>query len=82
MGCACKVNEKINKIYTQYGTIKPAAKTNIRGKINLFLGKILTLICIIFLFPIFFPYLILRKIFTNKPISIIRLIKRDKNVRI
>ena len=81
MACACKVAKNIQDIQKHYGIKNNNVKTNIRSRIKIFFKKILIgVICILFS-PIFLTYLVIRKIITNKPLSITRLIKKNKNVR-
>lgn len=77
MGCACKVNTHINKIEQHYGTkILPSKKTNISNSIKLFFKKCaIGLICLPFT-PFIFLFIGARKIITNKPISLDKLIKK------
>lgn len=75
MACACKVNKHIDNIRNQYGAKSPTVKTNINNKIKIFFKKmIIGIICLPFI-PIFFIFLLIRKIITNKPISINRFVK-------
>lgn len=80
MACACKVNKQINKIHKIYG-IQDTVKTDIKGLITSFFKKIFLFILYIPLMPIFGIYLVIRKFFTNKPISIDKFVKRSKDVR-
>lgn len=82
MACACKVNTQINKIQEKYGVSKPTVKTNIKGQISIFFKNLLLLLMCLPLCPLILLYIIVRKCFTNKPISISRFIKLKKNVRI
>lgn len=81
MACACKVTEHINKIQKQYGVKQPTIKTNIKETIVVFFHKVLIwLICLPFI-PIIAIGLIIRKLITNKPISISGFINFIRNVR-
>ncbi len=81
MACACKVSEHINKIQKQYGVKQPTVKTNIKENIQIFFRKVLVLaICLPFI-PIITIGLIIRKLITNKPISISGFINIIRNVR-
>ena len=81
MGCACKVNTQIEKINQIYGNRKEQPKSNIRGIVYSTISKGLIFLLYIPLIPIISIYILIRKIFTNKPFSIDGLIKRKKNVR-
>lgn len=81
MACACKVSEHINKIQKQYGVKQPTVKTNIKENIQIFFRKVLvSAICLPFI-PIIAIGLIIRKLITNKPISISGFINIIRNVR-
>ena len=81
MACACKVTEHINKMQKQYGVKQPTIKTNMKGLVTIFFRKVLIwLICLPFI-PIFTIGLIIRKLITNKPISISGFINIVRNVR-
>jgi hypothetical protein len=81
MACACKVAKNINDIQKYYGVKNNSVKTDIKGKIKLFLKKIVVGGVCLFFSPFFLIFLIIRKIITNKPLSITRLIKKKNNVR-
>jgi hypothetical protein len=81
MACACKVNKQIEKINKLYGNKKEQPKTNIKNSFSIILYNILIYLLYIPLIPILSVYIILRKLFTNKPISLDGFIKRNKNVR-
>lgn len=76
MGCACKVNRHISKIEERYGTkVLPNKKTHIVNDIKLFFKKTgIFLVCLPFI-PIMVLYVLLRKCFTNKPMSIDKIFK-------
>lgn len=79
MACACKVNRQISLIEKKYGTnVLPSKKTDIANKVKLILKKGLVLmVCLPFL-PIMVIYVLMRKCFTNKPITLDKLIKMKK----
>lgn len=81
MACACKVNNHIDKIYKQYGTHKPLVKTNIKEKIIKGVGNVFIWILSIPIMPLIFLYFLIRKLITNKPISINGFVKQVKNVK-
>lgn len=81
MACACKVTKHINDIHKHYGENKDTIKTDIRGYIEIFLKKCLIVLICLPLFPLFLIFLTIRKIITNKPISISGFLKLKKNVR-
>lgn len=83
MSCACKVTRYVNSLEKRYGTnIMPTKKTNIRESIRTNFIKIIELLLIVFFIPIIILFLIVRKIFTKKPISIDNLFKlKNKHVR-
>ena len=78
-GCACKVSRQISEIEKRYGTkAMPAKKTHIADDINLFLKKMgIHIICLPFV-PIMILYVLIRKCFTEKPISIDKFIRKQK----
>jgi hypothetical protein len=80
MACACKVTEHISNIQKQYGIKKPVVKTNIRAEIKMFFYNLLMLSICFPLSPIILIYLIVRKLVSNKPISISKFINALKNV--
>lgn len=81
MACACKVGRHIDKINKQYGIENSVIKTDIRGNMITFLKKIFVVIICLPFFPLALIFLAIRKIITDKPISITRFIKIHKNVR-
>ena len=81
MGCACKVGSHIDKINKMYGSSNKTVKTDIRGIVNIFLKKMLILFLCIIISPLIIMYLLIRKIFTNKPFIVDKFVKRRKNVR-
>ena len=81
MGCACKVNKQIEKINQIYGNKKEQPKTNIREMVSSLMYKSFIYLLYVPLIPILSVYILIRKVFTNKPISLDGLIKRRKNVR-
>lgn len=78
-GCACKVNRQISEIEKRYGTkVMSAKKTHIADDIKLFFKKMgLYIICLPFV-PIIVLYILIRKCFTEKPISIDKFIRKQK----
>lgn len=76
MGCACKVSRHISKIEEHYGTkVLPNKKTHIVDDMKMFFKKTgIFLICLPFI-PIMILYVLLRKFFINKPISIDKIFK-------
>ena len=81
MACACKVIKHIDKIQEVYGSNDKTVKTNIKGTIEVFFKQLFIWIITLPFMPLILILLVVRKIFTNKPISISRFIKRRKNVR-
>ena len=81
MACACKVTEHINKIQKQYGVKQPTVKTNMRETMMFFFRKVLIWVICLPIIPIITICLIIRKIITNKPISISGFINIIRNVR-
>ncbi len=81
MACACKVNQQIDQLHKVYGVNKKKSKTNIRSMVSLVFHNVLIYLLYIPIMPIFSLYILVRKIFTNKPIYLDGLIKRNKNVR-
>ena len=81
MACACKVDEHIRKIRQQYGPKQTVVKTSIRESIVVFFRKLLTwIVCLPFI-PIIALCLAIRKLITNKPISISGFVNIIRNVR-
>lgn len=79
MGCACKVNQRINEIQKIYGHGKNKnIKTNTSGTIIILLKQFLIyLLCIPFI-PIIIIFLLLNSLFFKKPISIKKILKIKK----
>ena len=78
MGCACKVNQKINEIQKVYGVNNNSIKTNITGEIKVSFKKLLiTLICLPFI-PLMLIFVGVRWFFTKKPLSIKKIFKLGK----
>lgn len=81
MACACKVNRHIDKINKIYGKEMPTVKTSIKDNIYTFLQKIMIFLLYMPIIPFIGLFLLIRKIFTNKPIILDSFIKRKKYVR-
>lgn len=76
MACACKVTKYINKVEKRYGKHSwNDRKSNISGMIGTAIKKTLTWIIILPLIPFFMAYILIRKRFTQKAISIDKLFK-------
>lgn len=77
MACACKVQTHISQIEKHYGTkILPSKKTDIKNIVKTFFKRVMVFtICLPFI-PLFFIYFGVRKIFTNKPITLDKFIKK------
>lgn len=77
MACACKVQTYINQVERRYGT-KIASKkpSNIKGVVRTFFKKIIVALILIPFIPIILVSLFLRKLFTNKPITLDNFIKK------
>lgn len=71
MGCGCKTNQQISYLQRKYGDKQPKSKaTHIR---ETFFGGIKTLLLIILMIPIvpiFGAFLIIKHLFSKKPINI------------
>lgn len=80
MACACKVAQHVQEIHSKYGS-KPMVKTNIKEKINIFFKKMFIFLLCLPILPFIFLFLLIRKIVTNKPLSLKRFIKLNKHVR-
>lgn len=73
MACACKVNQQITYLQKKYGTQMPkSGKVKYREPLTLkdLLNKFLLLLIGLILTPLIFIYLLFRPLWTNKPISI------------
>lgn len=71
MGCNCKTVKTINTINELYGDGKKGVKLSL----NTILLRILFLLIVIAILPLFLVYIIFRGIFSNKPIDIRKILK-------
>lgn len=71
MGCNCKATKTINTINELYGD----GKTKTKLSFNTILLRLLFLIMIIVVSPFFLIYIVLRGIFSKKPIDISKFLK-------
>ena len=81
MGCACKVNKQIDDINKIYGSKKKQPKTNIKENITVILYNMLVYLLYIIFIPFLSLYILIRRIFVNKPILLDGFIKQKRNVR-
>jgi len=71
MGCNCKTNQQISYLQRKYGDKQPKSKTtHIREMVSTTIKNILLIILMIPIVPIFGVFLLIRPIFTKKPIDI------------
>lgn len=77
MACACKINQQITYLQKHYGTNQPQSKeSNIRGMVGESTKKVLITLLLIPISPLMITYLIIRRLFSQKPISIGKFIKK------
>jgi hypothetical protein len=79
MGCACKVNQRINEIQKHYGiNNKKTVKTNISETISLWFKQSLIYVLCLPIMPLIILYLIWNSLYKHKPISIKKFLKLKK----
>ena len=71
MGCNCKTNQQISYLQRKYGDNQPKSKsTHIREMVSIGIKNFFLILLMIPLVPIFGLILIIRHLFTKKPINI------------
>lgn len=81
MGCGCKTNQQISYLQQKYGDKQPKSKkTHIKESISIAIQNILLVILVIPVVPIVAIVLILKHIFSKKPIDINKVFKIKSNL--
>lgn len=75
MGCACKVNQRINEIHKRYGVNRNIVKTNITEKIKIGLKQSFIYLLCLPLIPLMIIYIGWMGFIKKRPISIKKLFK-------
>jgi hypothetical protein len=75
MGCSCKVGQHISQIEKRYGVSAQPQRTQIREYSKMLMKNGLLFLLALPFLPLMIVFVLLRRVFTKKPISIYKLFK-------